>query len=159
MYYSFLASLLDTDCRNVIVVGGNHDSGDMLDATKEVFDALNIHVIGKIGERTIPDLVFELPGKDGECIALCAAIPYLRESVLRKYYEASYERAGQEVPSGSEWDTDEAKFKVPEHLLLGAFPDNHSFCKHGSVPTYTQRGFSWSCTPRVFPTTTCATPG
>lgn len=110
MYYSFLASLLDTDCRNVIVVGGNHDSGDMLDTTKEVFDALNIHVIGKIGERTIPDLVFELPGKDGECIALCAAIPYLRESVLRKYYEASYERAGQEVPSGSEWDTDEAKF-------------------------------------------------
>ncbi len=110
MYYSFLASLLDTDCRNVIVVGGNHDSGDMLDTTKEVFDALNIHVIGKIGERTIPDLVFELLGKDGECIALCAAIPYLRESVLRKYYEASYERAGMEVPSGIVWDTDEAKF-------------------------------------------------
>ena len=110
MYYSFLASLLQTDCRNVIVVGGNHDSGDMLDATKDVFDALNIHVIGKIGERSIPDLVFELLGKDGECVALCAAIPYLRESELRKYYEASYERAGMEVPSGIVWDTDEAKF-------------------------------------------------
>lgn len=110
MFYSFLASLLDTECRNVIVVGGNHDSGEMLDTTRDVFDALNIHVVGRIGERSLRDLVFELRNPDGACIALCAAIPFLRESVLRKYYEAALERDGAEAPGGSVWTVDEVTF-------------------------------------------------
>ncbi len=32
LYYSFLASLSGTCCRNIIIVGGNHDSGAKLDS-------------------------------------------------------------------------------------------------------------------------------
>ena len=85
LYYEFLASLLGTDCRNVIIVGGNHDSGAMLDTTRELSEALNIHVVGSISERSTEELIYELQDKNGTCSAICAAVPFVREFDLRRY--------------------------------------------------------------------------
>lgn len=84
-YYGFLASLLNTDCRNVVIVGGNHDSGRFLDATNELLDALNIHVVGTISDREPEEAVFELEGKDGDTAAICAAVPFVPEILLDEY--------------------------------------------------------------------------
>ena len=41
LYFRFLASLLDTRCKNIVLVGGNHDSGALLDAPRDLLEALN----------------------------------------------------------------------------------------------------------------------
>lgn len=84
-YYSFLASLLDTCCKNVVVVGGNHDSAAMLDASKELLEVLNIQVVGSIWGHNPSELVRELKNGSGEVVAICAAVPYAREQELRPY--------------------------------------------------------------------------
>lgn len=84
-YCGFLASLIGTCCRNVLVVGGNHDSGSLLDTEKDLMEALNIHVIGSISGLAPEDMLFELAGQDGEAIGIAAAVPYARELELRDY--------------------------------------------------------------------------
>lgn len=84
-YYRFLASLLDTCCKNVVVVGGNHDSAAMLDASKELLEVLNIQVVGSIWGHDPSELVRELKNGSGEVVAICAAVPYAREQELRPY--------------------------------------------------------------------------
>lgn len=84
-YYKFLASLLDTCCKNVVVVGGNHDSASMLDASKDLLEVLNIQVVGSIWGHDPSELVRELKNAAGEVIGICAAVPYAREQELRPY--------------------------------------------------------------------------
>ncbi|SHK65788.1 exonuclease subunit SbcD [Fibrobacter sp. UWH4] len=119
MYFRFLASLLDTCCKNIVLVGGNHDSGTLLDAPRDLLDALNIQMVGSMGDRSVEDLVKELTDGRGEVIGISAAVPYVREADLRPYltegaenfadstyrglYGAVYEaaeklRAGREIP-------------------------------------------------------------
>lgn len=90
-YCAFLASLIGTCCRNVIVVGGNHDSGSLLDTEKELFEALNIYVVGSLAGRKPDDLLFELKGQDGTVIGIAAAVPYARELELRGYLSGEAE--------------------------------------------------------------------
>ncbi len=91
LYYRFLASLLDTGCRNIFVVGGNHDSGALLDATGDLAEALNIHVAGTIADRKVEDLLYEITDKNGKCTGICAAIPFIREADLRRFYDGKWE--------------------------------------------------------------------
>ena len=91
LYYRFLASLLDTGCRNIFVVGGNHDSGALLDATGDLAEALNIHVAGTIADREVEDLLYEITDKNGKCTGICAAIPFIREADLRRFYDGKWE--------------------------------------------------------------------
>ena len=119
MYFRFLASLLDTCCKNIVLVGGNHDSGTLLDAPRDLLDALNIQMVGSMGDRSVEDLVKELTDGRGEVVGISAAVPYVREADLRPYltegaenfadstyrglYGAVYEaaeklRAGREIP-------------------------------------------------------------
>ena len=88
-YYRFLASLLKTNCTNVVVVGGNHDSGSLLDAPAEILGALNINVVGSINNRSIDDLVVELKDGDGQAIGLCCAVPFMRNMELEQFYKSS----------------------------------------------------------------------
>ncbi len=81
MYYNFLVKLLNTNCKNIIIIGGNHDSPDMLNAPKEILNALNIKVIGKATEN-IADEVFEINTINEQVII--AAVPYLRDQDIRK---------------------------------------------------------------------------
>lgn len=96
-YIDFLASLLRTECRNVIITGGNHDSGILLDSEKEILKALNIHVVGTIANLEPEDMVFELYGEEdsegkNKVIGICAAVPYVHEIELRKYYDKEVEK-------------------------------------------------------------------
>lgn len=119
MYFRFLASLLDTCCKNIVLVGGNHDSGALLDAPRDLLDALNIQMVGSMGDRSVEDLVKELTDASGNVVGISAAVPFVRENDLRPYltdgaenfadctykglYGAVYEaaeklRAGREIP-------------------------------------------------------------
>lgn len=117
-YYRFLASLLDTGCQNVIIVAGNHDSAPLIDAPKDLLEALNIHVVGSISDVKVENCVFELKNSEGNVCAICAAIPFVREPDLRRFaydgddfvnksfgelYKRAYEaadslRAGRNIP-------------------------------------------------------------
>ena len=83
----FLASLLKTCCRNIIVIAGNHDSAPLIDVSKDLFEQLNIHVVGRISDIPVEDCVFELKDAVGNAIAVCAAIPFVREADLRRFAE------------------------------------------------------------------------
>lgn len=98
IYYSFLASLINTDCKNIVIIGGNHDSGKLLDAPKALLDALNINVVGRIEDKDIEDMIFPLKDKDGNVEALCAAVPFLSDVELKNKYDiADVEKeAGEE---------------------------------------------------------------
>ena len=58
MYFQFLRDVLGTRCRNIVIVGGNHDSGAMLDAPRDILEFLNIQVVGSLGERPV-EAVYE----------------------------------------------------------------------------------------------------
>lgn len=88
-YCAFLASLVGSCCRNVIIVGGNHDSGSLLDTEKDIFAALNIRVVGSLSNVEPEDLVFELTGEGGQVIGIAAAVPYAREIELRSYFDGT----------------------------------------------------------------------
>ena len=88
-YYNFLSSLFKTKCCNVIVVGGNHDSGTLLDAPAGILDALNIKVIGSINNRKVDDLVFKLNDAQGYVIGICCAVPFMRDLELEQFYKYS----------------------------------------------------------------------
>ena len=86
-YYKFLASLLNTNCTNVVVVGGNHDSGSLLDAPGGVLEALNIKVVGSINDRKVEDLVVELKDGSENVIGICCAVPFMRNLELEQFYK------------------------------------------------------------------------
>jgi DNA repair protein SbcD/Mre11 len=78
LYYRFLASLLGTPCRHVVITAGNHDSPGMIEAPKDILHALNVHVVGAAGDE-----ILELKNDKGETEAVVAAVPFLRERELR----------------------------------------------------------------------------
>lgn len=85
IYFELLVSLSRLGCR-VIITAGNHDSPAVLEAPKELLKELDIHVVGGLPEDP-SDLLVALNGKDKKPCAVVAAIPYLRESDLRKHTE------------------------------------------------------------------------
>lgn len=81
LYYRFLTRLQRTHCRHVLIIGGNHDSPAMLDAPKELLEALNIHVVGAASEK-ITDDIMEWKNEEGHLEAILAAVPFLRDRDL-----------------------------------------------------------------------------
>jgi exonuclease SbcD len=82
LYYRFLSRVgRETSVRQIVVIGGNHDSASRLDAPREVLDALRIHVVGGLGgepsswERCLCPI--ERP--DGSVEAVVLAVPFVHE--------------------------------------------------------------------------------
>lgn len=99
LYYNVLVQLLKLNCK-VIVIGGNHDSPQVLNAPKEILKALDIHVIGGKPEQ-VKDMIIPLYNSNNELVSLVAAVPYLRDSDLRKLtHGQQYEDKIQEVKTG-----------------------------------------------------------
>ena len=46
LYYSFLLTMQQTSCRDIVVVGGNHDSPATLNAPARLLRHLRVHVVG-----------------------------------------------------------------------------------------------------------------
>lgn len=82
MYYRFLTELINTSCRHVLFIGGNHDSPAMLNAPRDLLEAMNIHVIGAAGEQLEEEIV-EWTNEKGAIEAVIAAVPFLRDRDLR----------------------------------------------------------------------------
>ncbi len=96
LYYQFLTKLSKTSCKHIIIVGGNHDSPSMLEASKDLLKLLDIHVVGCATEK-IEDEVLILRDEKGVVEAYVAAVPYLREKDIRKSIagESSLERTNR----------------------------------------------------------------
>lgn len=90
MYIQFLTSLYqdcqrgDSVCRNIVIIGGNHDSALLLEIPKPILQYLNIRIVAKCPESW-SDALLELKSADGQKVeALVAALPFLSEVDLRK---------------------------------------------------------------------------
>ena len=64
---------------------GNHYSGALLDAPRDLLDALNIQMVGSLGERPVEELIKELTDANGNVVGISAAVPYVREMELRRF--------------------------------------------------------------------------
>ena len=95
LYFNFLASLVGSCCQNVIIVGGNHDSGMLLDSQREILDCLNIHVTGSLSNNSLEKMIVDLYSTDSEgkrkIAGICCALPFVRESELRLFYDGKDE--------------------------------------------------------------------
>ncbi len=83
IYYSFLTSLIVTNCRQVIITGGNHDSVSTLEAPKDILGFINVTVIGGATEAPADEII-EIHDAGGKTQAVVCAVPFLREKNLRK---------------------------------------------------------------------------
>ncbi len=96
LYYYFLTQLQQTQCRHIIIIGGNHDSPSMLNAPKDLLRFLNVHVVGCVPEELSEELII-LKDQKGNPEAVIAAVPFLRDRDLRysQSGESSLERIEQ----------------------------------------------------------------
>lgn len=80
MYFDFLERAART-CRMIVVVAGNHDSPQLLDAPKAFLKRSRVHVVGVCGEPE--DELVVLEDKKGKPELLVAAVPFLRDRDVR----------------------------------------------------------------------------
>ena len=85
LYYNFLTKLSLSNCENIIITAGNHDSIATLKAPKQLLKALNIHVITS-GDENESEIV-KIYNKD-ELEGIVCAVPFLRDYVVRKSVNA-----------------------------------------------------------------------
>ncbi|WP_407425520.1 exonuclease SbcCD subunit D C-terminal domain-containing protein [Arcticibacter sp.] len=81
-YYKFLWQVKGTCCREVIIIGGNHDSISTLNAPKELLKFFNIHVVGGVPED-IRQQIIPVLNADGKVELVICAIPFLRDRDVR----------------------------------------------------------------------------
>lgn len=86
MYYDFLAQVARSHCRHVVVIGGNHDSANFLEAPQALLSVLNVHVVGQV-TNSPADEVLLLKDADGVPELLVAAVPFLRDKDVRQISE------------------------------------------------------------------------
>lgn len=86
LYYRFLHRVAPTCVRQVVVIGGNHDSAARLEAPAELLGAFAVHVVGGLAQgedslerHLVPVRTFsgENAADEVECVVL--AIPYVHE--------------------------------------------------------------------------------
>jgi exonuclease SbcD len=82
LYYQFLNKVMNSCCRHVVIIGGNHDSPTFLDAPKDLLRALNVHVVGSVTENP-EDEVIVLCNESLVAEAIVCAVPYLRDRDIR----------------------------------------------------------------------------
>jgi exonuclease SbcD len=82
LYYKTLYELSKTQLKQVIIIGGNHDSASNLNAPKELLDVLNIKVIGGVPENT-DDMIIQINENSDKPSIIVAAVPFLREKDIR----------------------------------------------------------------------------
>jgi exonuclease SbcD len=84
LYYRFLRELtVENPDLQTVIIAGNHDSAARLEAPNPLLEEMNISVKGVVkhlpgGEIDFRDLLVPLK-KNGETVAWCMAVPYLRQ--------------------------------------------------------------------------------
>jgi len=82
LYYRFLARVERAGVRDVVVVGGNHDSPSHLDAPRALLETVDIHVVGGVPatDDRLDRMIAPLHARgSGEVAAVCLAVPYVHE--------------------------------------------------------------------------------
>ena len=86
-FYRFLNSALSqSDHMQIVVIGGNHDSGSRVELPKALLPHNRVYLVGgmprAVGVVDPAGAILELKDKYGVTGAVCAAIPYLRPGDL-----------------------------------------------------------------------------
>jgi exonuclease SbcD len=81
LYYDFVAALHRETRASLVLIAGNHDSANQLEAPKRVLKALRTHVHGAVAEVPADRLLY-LPSAEDPKVAI-AMVPFLREKDLR----------------------------------------------------------------------------
>ena len=82
LYYDFLLQMQGTDCRDIVVVGGNHDSPATLNAPARLLRHLRVHVVGCVPD-CFEDQVLVLNDAAGRPGLVVCAVPFLRDRDVR----------------------------------------------------------------------------
>ena len=82
LYFSFLRDIVDSCCRHVVVIAGNHDSPSFLEAPRELLAALRVHVVGA-AEPDFGKELLVLNSAEGFPQAIVCAVPFLRDRDVR----------------------------------------------------------------------------
>ena len=86
LYYDFLIKARDAGCKNIIVVGGNHDSPSFLNAPKHLLKTLNVTVIGNISD-SIEDEIVVIHDSQGKPSLIVCGVPFIRERDISRFAE------------------------------------------------------------------------
>jgi len=81
-YYGFLRRVKDTSCREVVIIGGNHDSISTLNAPQALLKYFNVHIIGGVPEE-FSDQIIEIKNSAGQVELVVCAVPFLRDRDIR----------------------------------------------------------------------------
>jgi DNA repair protein SbcD/Mre11 len=82
LYFRFLARVGDAGVRDVVVVGGNHDSPSHLDAPRALLHEVNVHVVGGVptADDRLNRMIAPLRARGSDNVAaVCLAVPYVHE--------------------------------------------------------------------------------
>jgi len=82
LYYNFLVQMQGTNCRDIVVVGGNHDSPTLLNASRQLLRRLRIHVVGGVPADPAEQVV-TLAETSGQPALVVCAVPFLRDRDIR----------------------------------------------------------------------------
>jgi exonuclease SbcD len=85
LYYQFLARCVSLPkLRQIVIVGGNHDSASRLDAPSELLDALEVRVVGGLfkDDESWDRCICPIVDDDGNVELVILAVPYIHESRL-----------------------------------------------------------------------------
>ncbi|ALW86531.1 hypothetical protein AUC43_16440 [Hymenobacter sedentarius] len=82
LYYDFLLQMQSTECRDIVVVGGNHDSPATLNAPARLLRHLRVHVVGCVPD-CFEDQVLILNDAAGQPGLVVCAVPFLRDRDVR----------------------------------------------------------------------------
>jgi exonuclease SbcD len=81
-YYHFLSKVKNTNCKEVIIIGGNHDSISTLNAPQQLLKHFNIHVIGGVPDEFDKQII-EIRDKNQNLELVVCAVPFLRDKDIR----------------------------------------------------------------------------
>lgn len=81
-YYQFLWKVQATCCREVIIIGGNHDSITTLNAPQDLLKIFNVHVVGGVPD-IFSDQIIPIKNTTGKVELVVCAIPFLRDKDVR----------------------------------------------------------------------------
>lgn len=81
-YYGFLRRVKDTCCKEVVIIGGNHDSISTLNAPQALLKYFNVHIVGGVPDE-FTDQIIEINNTQGELELVICAVPFLRDRDIR----------------------------------------------------------------------------
>jgi exonuclease SbcD len=85
LYYQFLARCVSLPkLRQIVIVGGNHDSASRLDAPSELLDALEVRVVGGLfkDDESWDRCICPIVDDDGNVELVILSLPSIHESRL-----------------------------------------------------------------------------